>query len=85
MDPSDTGLNDQSQSPAAPADLGGQPSSAQRTGANMPQGMAPADIYANASLGPHTGTRSQRTRVTDTTGPRLQCNHLPTFTQQCLV
>ena len=48
MDPSDTGLNDQSQRSAAPTDLGGQPSSAQRTGANMPQG-----IYANASLGSH--------------------------------
>ena len=53
MDPSDTGPNDQSQSPAAPADQGGQPSSAQREGANMQQDMAPAGIYANASLRPH--------------------------------
>ena len=53
MDPSDTGPNDQSQSPAAPADQGGQPSSAQREGANMQQDMAPAGIYANAGYEHH--------------------------------
>ncbi|MBQ85609.1 MAG: hypothetical protein CMQ16_04300, partial [Gammaproteobacteria bacterium] len=47
-DPPVTDMDDQLQSPAATADQGGQPSSAQREGANMQQDMAPAGIYANA-------------------------------------